>query len=118
VAGRPGGSTAVHLTQTIKGAKRGLTKERLKIQQLELKPGDREVRPHHELDRERLGAPGHGHARVRHVEHVVLHHQRGLLKPEVRQLVEQIALEGERGEDVVEGRKSIGGDQHQLIPFR
>jgi len=74
-----------------------------------------EVAAHDELHRKRTGHVGDDDAGVGHVDDVVLDDVGRLLEPEVGELVEQVALERQRGEHVIEGREAIAGDEHQPL---
>ena len=71
----------------------------------------RQVRAHHELDRQRLAFARDGDGRIGHVDDVVRRDVGGRLEPERRHLVQHLALERNRAQHDVERADPVGRDQ-------
>ncbi len=75
-------------------------------------PGDVAADDH--LDGQRRGRTGDRDVRIGDLDDVVVDDVRGLLEPPRRQLVEDLALVRDAGDDAIEGRQSIGRDEQPL----
>ena len=71
----------------------------------------RQVRAHHELDRQRLALARHSDRRIGHVDDVVRRDVGGRLEPERGHLVQNLALERNRAQHDVERADPVGRDQ-------
>ena len=68
-----------------------------------------------DLDGQRCGRDGHGRVGVGHRDEMVRDQVGGLFEPPRRQLVEHLPLVGHAGEDAIERREAVGGDDQAAL---
>ncbi len=74
----------------------------------------RDVAPNDHLDRQRRGAASDQDVRVGHGHDMVVDEVAGLFEPPGGELVEDLPLVRHAGDDPVERRETVGGDEHPV----